>query len=478
MRDYLLELAQDRRAHKLVRALGFSVPLPVRLRRSVTPWRNQMLAERNVAIGGVEAGELATQFGKTLAEAGASAWIVGSDRAAQPYRAASSAWSTPVSVLPPVAPSAGAPADALLYDATGIKTSDGLRAIYDFFHIWLGHVAPAGRIVIVARPPEAGDLAQAAVRGALTGFCKSLAKEVGRTGISANLIQVHPGADDRVGGVLRFLLSDYAAFITAQTVHVTARARGLAEPAYERCLIDKVALVTGAAGGIGRTVAQTLAREGARVVCVDLPQNQAALERVVQGINGTPLTLDVGDPTTPGMVVQQLRQRFGGVDIVVHNAGIARDKSLLRMKSDAWESVLRTNLSAAVRLTEALLSEQLLRDNGRVVVLAAVAAIAGNAGQTNYAASKAGLAGMIQGLAPTVAERGITANAVAPGLIETDFLSTMPAALRQFARRMSALAQGGQPEDVAEAVMFLASPSAQGVSGEVLRVCGGAFAGA
>jgi 3-oxoacyl-[acyl-carrier protein] reductase len=301
---------------------------------------------------------------------------------------------------------------------------------------------------------------------------------VGRTGISANLIQVHPGADDRVGGVLRFLLSDYAAFITAQTVHVTARARGLAEPAYERCLIDKVALVTGAAGGIGRTVAQTLAREGARVVCVDLPQNQAALERVVQGINGTPLTLDVGDPTTPGMVVQQLRQRFGGVDIVVHNAGIARDKSLLRMKSDAWESVLRTNLSAAVRLTEALLSEQLLRDNGRVVVLAAVAAIAGNAGQTNYAASKAGLAGMIQGLAPTVAERGITANAVAPGLIETDFLSTMPAALRQFARRMSALAQGGQPEDVAEAVMFLASPSAQGVSGEVLRVCGGAFAGA
>jgi 3-oxoacyl-[acyl-carrier protein] reductase len=129
-------------------------------------------------------------------------------------------------------------------------------------------------------------------------------------------------------------------------------------------------------------------------------------------------------------------------------------------------------------LTDALLSEQLLRDDGRVIVMAAVAAIAGNAGQTNYAASKAGLAGLIQGLAPSVAVRGITANAVAPGLIETDFLRAMPAALRQFARRMSALAQGGQPEDVAEAVMFLASPAAQGITGETLRVCGGAFAGA
>lgn len=477
MRDYLLELAQDRRAHKLVRALGFSVPLPVRLRRSAAPWRSNLLAERSVAIGGVEAGELATQLGKTLAEAGASAWVVGSDRAAQAYRNASSAWSTPVSVLPPVAPSSGVPADALLYDATGIKTSDGLRAIYDFFHTWLGHVAPAGRIVIVTRPPEGDDLAQAAARGALTGFCKSLAKEVGRTGVSANLIQVHAGAEDRVPGVLRFLLSDYAAFITAQTLRVTPRARALADRDPEQCLAGKVALVTGAAGGIGRTVAQTLAREGASVVCADLPQNQAALERVVQAIGGVALTLDVGDPTTPGIVVQQLRQRHGGVDIVVHNAGIARDKSLLRMKSDAWDAVIRTNLSAAVRLTDALLSEELLRDNGRVVVLAAVAAIAGNAGQTNYAASKAGLAGLIQGLAPRVAERGITANAVAPGLIETDFLVTMPAALRQFARRMSALAQGGQPEDVAEAVTFLASPGAQGISGETLRVCGGAFAG-
>jgi 3-oxoacyl-[acyl-carrier protein] reductase len=229
-------------------------------------------------------------------------------------------------------------------------------------------------------------------------------------------------------------------------------------------------------------VAQTLAREGAQVMCLDLPQNHAALERVVQslaslGAAGGSITLDVADASAPGGVVQQLRQRHGGVDIVVHNAGIARDKSLLRMKSDAWDGVIRTNLSAAVRITDSLLSEGLLRDEGRIVVLAAVAAIAGNAGQTNYAASKAGLAGLIQGLAPMVADRGITANAVAPGLIETDFLSTMPAALRQFARRMSALAQGGQPEDVAEAVMFLASPSAQGITGETLRVCGGAFAG-
>ena len=161
---------------------------------------------------------------------------------------------------------------------------------------------------------------------------------------------------------------------------------------------------------------------------------------------------------------------------MIHNAGITRDKTLARMKPEHWDQVMAVNAEALVRIQGAL--DPRLREGGRVIALSSIAGIAGNQGQTNYAASKAGVAGWVRALAPLLARRGITVNAVAPGFIETRMTAAIPAAIRQVARRLSALGQGGQPEDVAAALVFLASPGAVGVSGAVLRVCGGAFVGA
>jgi 3-oxoacyl-[acyl-carrier protein] reductase len=477
MRDYLLELAQYPKTQQLVEALGLNVQLPVRIRRATGAWQKRMLAGRVVAIGGVEQGQLAAVLGASLADAGVTAWVIGSERAAQAYHQ-SGQWLQPIVVLPPVPPSEERRVGALLFDATGIATSDGLRAVYEFFHTWLAHLEPCGRVLIVARPPEMGDLNEAAARGALDGFCRSVAKEFGHNGVTANLLYVEPGADARLGAAVRFLLSDHAAFITAQSLRISALVRANPQRGFERCLSGKVALITGAAGDIGRSTAEALAREGAQVVCLDKSEHVESMERWVAPLGGKVLAKDLLDTSTPAALVQYLRDAHQGVDIVVHNAGIARDKTLLHLKADAWDAVMRVNLSVVARLTEAFIKENVLRDDGRLIAVSAVTGITGGTGQANYAASKAGLIGLVQNLAPKLAPRGITANALAPGLIETQFVARIPAALRQFARRMSALAQGGQPEDVASAATFLATPAADGVSGRVIRVCGGAFSGA
>jgi 3-oxoacyl-[acyl-carrier protein] reductase len=161
----------------------------------------------------------------------------------------------------------------------------------------------------------------------------------------------------------------------------------------------------------------------------------------------------------------------------VHNAGITRDKTLARMKPEAWDTVLDINLAAIARIDQALLAN-VLRDGGRVVYLSSVAGLAGNLGQTNYAASKAGVAGYLRSQAAALAPRGIAVNGVAPGFIETRLTAAIPVFIREAARRLSALGQGGLPGDVAEVITFLVSPGASGSSGAVLRVCGGALIGA
>jgi len=161
---------------------------------------------------------------------------------------------------------------------------------------------------------------------------------------------------------------------------------------------------------------------------------------------------------------------------VVHNAGITRDKTLGNMSADQWDMVLAVNLIALIRTNEALIEH--VRDGGRIIAMSSVGGIAGNAGQTNYGCTKAGVIGYVQGLAPRAAQRGITVNAVAPGFIETQMTAAMPMVTREVARRLCSLSQGGLPEDIAEAIVFLASPDAAGLTGEVLRVCGGNFVGA
>jgi 3-oxoacyl-[acyl-carrier protein] reductase len=240
-------------------------------------------------------------------------------------------------------------------------------------------------------------------------------------------------------------------------------------------LEGKVAVVTGAARGIGEATARALAAEGARVLCVDRPADEQATCRLAREIGGSVALVDVTDEEAPGKIAAAAAA-LGGVDVVIHNAGVTRDKTLARMKPEHWDPVMAVNAAAPVRIQQAL--DPVLREGGRVLALSSIAGIAGNVGQTGYAATKAGMAGWVRALAPALAPRGITANAVAPGFIETRMTAAIPAAIRQVARRLSALGQGGQPEDVAAALVFLASPGAVGVSGAVLRVCGGAFVGA
>jgi 3-oxoacyl-[acyl-carrier protein] reductase len=273
------------------------------------------------------------------------------------------------------------------------------------------------------------------------------------------------------------LLTAASAFVTAQPLRVSARVAWAGEDPYPQALAGKIALVTGAARGIGEASAHALAAEGAHVVCLDRPEDDTALSQVGSAISGSTLLCDVLADDAPQRISKYLIETHGGVDIVVHNAGITRDRTLARMDEQRWDQVIGINLSAILSINEALLSGA-LHDGGRVISLSSIGGIAGNMGQTNYGASKAGVIGMTKFLATQLAPRGITVNAVAPGFIETRMTAAMPMVVREVGRRLAALGQGGQPEDVAQAITFFAAPGAAGLTGNVLRVCGGALIGA
>jgi 3-oxoacyl-[acyl-carrier protein] reductase len=236
--------------------------------------------------------------------------------------------------------------------------------------------------------------------------------------------------------------------------------------------------VTGAAQGIGAAIARTLARDGAHVVGLDVPGQGERLTTVVNEIGGSALQLDITDAEAPAELAAHVRERHGEIDIVVHNAGITRDKTLAGMDAARWDAVMAVNLTSQERINEALLGGGLLAAHGRIVSVSSFSGIAGNRGQTNYAASKAGIIGMVRALAPRVAEVPATINAVAPGFIETDMTDAMPFVPREVGRRMNSLNQGGTPIDVAETIAWLADPGSSGVNGQVVRVCGQMILGA
>ena len=221
-----------------------------------------------------------------------------------------------------------------------------------------------------------------------------------------------------------------------------------------------------------------LARDGAHVVCLDLPATGDELAAVANAVGGEATQVDLAAADAPERICDLFAARHDGVDIVVHNAGITRDRMLARMGEAEWSRVIAVNLAAPERITQALLDDKLLRTGGRVIGVASIVGIAGNRGQTNYAASKAGLIGLVRGWAPVLAERGVTVNAVAPGVIDTAMTARMPPVLREAARRMNSLAQAGLPVDVAETVAWLAAPATGGVTGNVVRVCGQSLLGA
>jgi 3-oxoacyl-[acyl-carrier protein] reductase len=341
---------------------------------------------------------------------------------------------------------AAARAKALVFDASGIADSAGLVALQRFFYAHLRGLQRCGRVVVLAGP------ADSVAQRALEGFTRSLAKEVGR-GIAVQLVRVAPGAEDQLSSTLRFLLSPRSAYVSGQVISISASDRLLPDS-----LDGKVALVTGAARGIGASIAEVLEREGASVVRLD--------------VAGADIELDITTDEAPEVIARHFRD---GLDVIVHNAGVTKDRTLAKMPEDRWQSLMEVNLIAPERITERLMP--LLHDDGRIVCVSSMSGIAGNAGQTNYATSKAGVIGLVETLAPAL-ERGITINAVAPGFIETQMTAAMPIPVREAGRRMNSMRQGGLPVDVAETIAWLASPASAGVNGNVVRVCGQSLLGA
>ncbi|MFD9743292.1 3-oxoacyl-ACP reductase [[Kitasatospora] papulosa] len=364
---------------------------------------------------------------------------------------------------------------AVVLDATGVSTAAGLADVHAALHPVVRSLAGGGRVVVLGTTPSPEDHHQAAAQQALEGFVRSLGKEIGR-GATAQLVRLAPGADAAsAGSTLRFLLSPRSAYVSGQVVQLSADVPGevadWAAPLYGR-----TALVTGAARGIGASVASVLARDGARVVCLDVPQAQEELGRTADRLGATALPLDI---TAPDAAEQIAAAVPDGLDVLVHNAGITRDRRLANMPADRWASVIDVNLDSVLRTTDALLTSGTVNRGGRIVATASIAGIAGNNGQTNYAASKAGIIGLVRSLAPrAAAEHGVTVNAVAPGFIETKMTAAVPLLIREAGRRMNSLSQGGLPVDVAETIAWFAQPASGAVNGQIVRVCGQSLLGA
>jgi 3-oxoacyl-[acyl-carrier protein] reductase len=241
-------------------------------------------------------------------------------------------------------------------------------------------------------------------------------------------------------------------------------------------LNGQIALVTGASRGIGAAIAARLARDGARVIGTATTSEGA--ERVSASLapqGGRGAVLDVADQASIDALLADIEAREGAVGILCNNAGITRDTLLLRMKPEDWEAVLATNLSSVFRLSKAVLRGMMKARTGRIISIASVVGATGNAGQANYAAAKAGIIGFTKSLAREVGSRGITANVVAPGFIDTDMTRALSDAQRESLNGQIPLARLGAPEDIAAAVAFLASPDASYVTGETLHVNGGMY---
>jgi 3-oxoacyl-[acyl-carrier protein] reductase len=454
MNDYLVRAAANPVLRNLMHTLG--LPTPQTLARAEGPYQERFLDGQRVLAGAVAGALVYTQVEVTLESTGARC-----ERIDQPR------------------PGAHERFDALVFDATGVQGARQLKGLYDFFHPVARQLTANGRVVVLASRPEAmATAAAAAAARAVEGFVRSLAKEIGQFGSTANLIYVEPGAQARIAAPLRFLLSDHSSYIDGQPLTVTGAGPMPRTIPLTRPLADKIALVTGGARGIGAATARRLAAEGAHVVCLDIPQDRDALEATVADFGGQPLALDITSVNAPRQIADFCNNQFGGVDIVIHNAGVTRDKSLANMPEHYWDEVLSVNLAAVLAIDEVLVNERVINEHGRVVALCSIQGIAGGRGQTNYSATKAGLIGLVAHRANAQRERGVCVNAVAPGFIETRMTTEMPIGLREAGRRLSSLAQGGTPGDVAEAITFLCTPGAGGLSGNVLRVCGQNLIGA
>ena len=440
MTDRLLQLANTPWSAPLLRLLG--LPRPHTLPRRTGAWTAQELAGRRVLLSGLDAAV---------------------DPGLQPLTLSLGA-----------TPDGAAPPDIVLLDLRALDTPAQLAQLRTRLQPAVARLAPGARVLVLT-PGQADSAPAAAALAAVEGFLRSLAKEIGRRGATANLLQVPAGLDAAaLAPLLDFFGSARSAYVSGQVLRLQAASTStLGSPALQ----GRTALVTGAAGGIGAATARRLAADGAHVICVDVQAADVPLQLLANELNGTALALDITAADAPARFVAAAQAR-GGLDVLVHNAGITRDRTLGRMTNAEWDSVLAVNLESILAIDAALDAASALRPGAREVCLASISGIAGNAGQTNYAASKAGLIGYVRARSAELQATGGTVNAVAPGFIETAMTKKMPLMVREAGRRLNALQQGGLPEDVAEAIAFLARPDATAVSGQVLRVCGQSLLGA
>lgn len=456
MSDYLINLGKNKVTQAPLKALGVSIP--VELKRAKQPWQEKELEGKTVCLASPENSLLKKGVQDSIKALGANlvSNTSGENRV-----------------------------NALVFDATGIHTTDEVKQVYQFFHDNIRNIKPCSRLVVIAREAsEQLELEAQVVHQGIEALAKSLAKEVGRKGSTAQVIAVDNSllanaelAQKRLKPVLAFLLSDHPAFISGQVFRLSDQVATPGDYTLSQPLKGKIALVTGAARGIGEATARKLASEGATVVVLDRPEDEEQSQKVAREITGKVLSVDVSKDDAPQKIVTWIKENVGHVDIVVHNAGVTRDKTIAKMPEHYWDMVLNINLKAILKITEALLKEG-LKDGGRIICLSSISGIAGNFGQTNYTMTKGGVIGFVKALAPQLALRGITVNAIAPGFIETRMTETMPFFTREGARRLSNLSQGGLPIDIAEAITFLSTPGAYGITGQVIRVCGGSLMGA
>ena len=469
MKDGYLDFANSPMGAKLVNALGLPKPLPLERYKPGQP-----VVEGTVLIGGSADSQILESLASVMKSIGAQTlahervpqWIATANKVGL----TTGRWGSQGK--------AGEKVKALVFDATGLADSTQSDALYWFFHDAARSVLPSGRVVIIGRPPEeCSSPRKATVQRSLEGLSRSLGKEL-KKGATAQLVYVSEGAEANLESTLRFLLSARSTYVSAQVVRVGKPVSEVVTPAdWAKPLAGKKVLVTGASRGIGASIAEVMARDGADVIALDVPQAQEGLNEVAKKLGGKAIALDIGAADAPQKLVEAARAD-GGWDVIVHNAGITRDKTIANMKEHLWQLVVNVNLSTQERINDALVEAGALKPGGRIICVSSISGLAGNMGQTNYAVSKAGVVGMVQFNAPVYAQKGITINAVAPGFIETAMTAAIPFAIREAGRRMNSMSQGGQPVDVAEAIGWFASPASSGLTGNTIRVCGQSLIGA
>lgn len=239
-------------------------------------------------------------------------------------------------------------------------------------------------------------------------------------------------------------------------------------------LQDQIALVTGASRGIGAAIAKALAEQGAKVIGTATTEAGAqAIEQALQPWQGRGVALDVNNPAQIEQVLSMIAEQYGALGILVNNAGITKDTLLMRMKQEDWDAVISTNLTSIYRLSQAVLKPMMKARKGRIINITSVVGHMGNAGQTNYAAAKAGTTGFTKSMAQEVGSRGITVNCIAPGFIDTDMTRELPQDIIEAMLKRIPLGRLGAVEDIAATTLFLASPAAAYITGETIHVNGG-----